>query len=189
MSQGYPYHGNSPKWKMGSLQASTCGSEVDVELVSVGVGSGYEGGQSDDASSICELPALPQAMPVQPWVVLRVLPGQVDLYFQLRGSEVIKEAWQEELDHVLEAITSILQQSCHRTNQWLLMKEMLDTRTCSPYLMSQSASEAWVEDVVAQHSRGEIFRAQEFHCDLVDSFNITPHWRIKDMKGAPGVLL
>ena len=184
VSLGYP-HDTFPMVRV----ESTCGSEVDVELAMVEVGSGYEGGLSaDDTSSLCDLPAkgsptLPEAMAVQPWVVLRVLPSQVDVYFQLHGSEIVSEAWQAELDRLLHEVISALKRSCHRTNQWLLMRDMLETRTCSPYLLSQSASEAWVEEVVLQHNRTETFRAQEFKCDLVYRFNITPHWRIREMRG------
>lgn len=185
VSLGYPLD-TFPKVKV----AGTCGSEMDVELaMDTDMGSGYEGGQSaDDASSVCDLPAkaspiLPEAMAVQPWVVLRVLHGQVDVYFQLCSSELVVEAWQAELGVLLNEVTSALKQSCHRTNQWLLMKDMLETRTCSPFLLSQSASEVWVEEVVLQHNRTETFRAQEFKCDLVYRFNITPHWRIREMRG------
>lgn len=185
MSSGYTYD-YSPRSKVSSLQAS---SELDVDLANVEVCSGYEGGLSDDASSISEMlmmkssPGISVTLDSQAWIVLRVLSNQVDLYFQLRGSEPIEESVESELRGMCEQVLSVIRQSCHRTNQWLLMKAMLDTRTCSPYLLSKSASEAWVEEVVLQQGRPESFRAQEFMCDLVHRNFITPHWRIRDMRG------
>ena len=39
-------------------------------------------------------------------------------------------------------------EACHRANQLLLLRDMLDTRQCSPLLLPESPSEAWVENVV-----------------------------------------
>ncbi len=75
---------------------------------------------------------------------------------------------------------------CHCTNQWFLLKELLDTRMCSPYLLSESASEAWVDEVVNKHEgtgskdTRELFRGQEFMCDQQWKIHITPHWRLKE---------
>ena len=168
LSSGYPLE----RFHVASFQPSLCGSDGDVE-----VGSGYEGGLSD--SSFSEIKASPDAMATQAWLVLRVLSGQVGVYFQCRICEGVEGTQRGVCDQVIKA----LKLSCHRTNQWLLMKDMLETHICSPYLLSESASEAWVEEVVLQQTRAELFRAQEFKCDLVHSFHITPHWRIKERKG------
>lgn len=204
MSSGYHPQPNEPspqlpQFRVSSLQASACGSELDVELATVEVSStsGYEAGLSDDASSMLSDKVLLKGSPTPPllcvgaesraWLVVRVLPGQVEVYFQLRSCDLRKmeEGVWSELRGVCDMLVGALCQSCHRTNQWLLMKEMLDMHTCSPYLLSQSAPEAWVEEVVLQQGRQDTFRAQEFMCELVHSFHITPHWRIKDMKGKP----
>ena len=180
------------KTKMSSVQTSIAGSELDMELASVEVGSGYEGGLSDDASSMSELiqmkssPAVCVSVGCEAWVLLRVVSNQVDLYFQLRSCQEVEEAVRAELRVVCDQVVASVQYSCRRTNQWLLMKSMLDTRVCSPYLLSESASEAWVEEVVLQQARTESFRAQEFMCELVHRNFITPHWRIRDMKGKGG---
>lgn len=176
MSSGYSYD-LFPKGRVLSLQASACGSEVD------GLSSGYEGGQSDDASSIPGLVSPSYSMATKSWMLLRVLPTSIHVYFQLRHCEGLEGVWSE-LGNVREQLIKVLKESCHRTNQWLLMKDMLETHTCSPYLLSGSASEAWVENVVEQQDEtSKPFRAQEFMCDLVYSFHITPHWRIKDLRG------
>ena len=196
MSSGYPNQLSSqlPHFPVSSLQASAHGSELDVELATVEVSStsGYEAGLSDDASSMVSDKPLLQAAPQlcegvesRAWLVVRVLPGQVEVYFQLRRCQQCQMeggVWSE-LRSVCDDLVQALEQSCHRTNQWLLMKDMLETHHCSPYLLSQSAPEAWVEEVVLQQGRHDTFRAQEFMCELVYSFHITPHWRIKDMKG------
>lgn len=181
MSSGYACD-HSPKFLVPSLQASVCGSE-DLSTVDI---SGYEAG-SDDESSLSEVE---KCSPVastesQAWVVLRVLSNQVDLYFQLRSSEQLEEQVWAELREVCDVVLRNVHKCSHRTNQWLLMKAMLDTRVCSPYLLSESASEAWVEEaaLLQQQGRRESFRAQEFMCDLVHRNFITPHWRIRDMKG------
>ena len=74
---------------------------------------------------------------------------------------------------------------CRYTNQWFLLKEMLESRSCHPLLLPESPSEAWVEEVV-QHrllaSGSEGFRAQEFQCQLVWKHHITLHQRLKTMK-------
>ena len=187
MSSGYAQN-CSPKFRVPSMQASRCGSEADVELATLEVGSGYEGEVSDDASSVSEVlamkpsPGLTATMTAHAWIVLRVLSNQVDLYFQLRHCEPVEEGVRTELREVCEQVMNALQHGCHRTNQWLLMKSMLETRTCSPYLLSESASEAWVEEVVQQQGRPEPFRAQEFMCELMHRNFITPHWRIRERR-------
>lgn len=86
-------------------------------------------------------------------------------------------------DHVVEEI----HQTCHKTNQWYLLKDMLDTRMCSPLLLPESAPEAWVDKIQLPGDRqggqgGEGFQPQEFQCKLQWRKHITPHWRLKAMK-------
>ena len=190
-----------PQFRVSALQTATSAAsgsqDLDVQLATVEVSStsGYEAGLSDDASScvsdrllIKRSPAAPQlgeGVKEKVWLVVRVLTGQVEVYFQLRSCEqwrVEEEVWSK-IRGVCDALVEAVRHSCHRTNQWLLLKDMLDTHSCSPYLLSQSAPEAWVEEVVLQQGRHDTFRAQEFMCDQVFNFHITPHWRIKDMKG------
>lgn len=164
---------------------SQCCSEADL----IEVGSGYEAGLSNDnTSSLSEVrvgPRLSQvcmAMEGRAWMLLRVLSGTVSIYFQVRSSHQLEEPFLQELYDVYEQVYKEVELTCHHTNQWFLLKDMLETRMCSPYLLLESASEAWVEGVVHQQARGEPFRAQEFMCSLVHSYHITPHWRVKDMK-------
>ena len=188
LSSGYPI-GHAPKPTSPGQVTSVCGSESDVACLHVTeVGSGYEGGQSEDTTSVSEAikGSLSQVLGVvetKAWIVLRVLSNQVDLYFQLRSSEQVDETVLLDLKTVCDQVLETVKLICHRTNQWFLLKDMLDTHICSPYLLPESASEAWVEKVVQQQGRTEPFTAQEFMCDLYHSFHITPHWRIKEQKG------
>ena len=192
LSSGYPI-GYAPVSNITVPPASNCGSEVDVrtEVVTTEVGSGYEAGQSDDTSSTSEgmkvsISKVLQGMETQAWMVLRILSSKVDIYFQFRSSKEVKEVILSDLKGIYDQVLGGVKRTCHRTNQWFLLKEMLETHACSPYLLLESASEAWVEEVVRQQGKAEPFGAQEFMCDLVHSFYITPHSRVKERKGEAG---
>ena len=49
---------------------------------------------------------------------------------------------------LINKLSDRVKQACHHTNQWLLLRNMLETRLCSPLLLPESPSEAWVEEVV-----------------------------------------
>lgn len=122
------------------------------------------------------------------WLVLRILPQQVDLYFQLQSSRQGAERALTKLRQLCKHVETSVAKTCHRTNQWFLLRDMLETKKCSPYLMSVSASEAWVNTVVKQEERlfmfGQqmMFEAEEFKCEQMWKTHITPHWRLKAMK-------
>lgn len=119
------------------------------------------------------------------WLVLRILPQKVDLYFQLQSSRQGVERALTKLKQLCEQVESSVAKTCHQTNQWFLLRDMLETRKCSPYLMSVSASEAWVNTVVKQEEKlsGQmVFDAEEFRCEQMWKTHITPHWRLKAMK-------
>ncbi len=119
------------------------------------------------------------------WLVLRILPQKVDLYFQLQNSRQGVEKALTKLRQLCEQVKGSVARTCHQTNQWFLLRDMLETKKCSPYLMSMSASEAWVNTVVKQEEKltGQmIFEAEEFRCEQMWKTHITPHWRLKAMK-------
>ena len=119
------------------------------------------------------------------WLVLRILPQHVDLYFQLQSSRQGAERALMKLKQLCKQVETSVDKTCHRTNQWFLLRDMLETRKCSPYLMSVSASEAWVNTVVKQEEKliGQtMFVAEEFKCEQMWKTHITPHWRLKAMK-------
>lgn len=119
------------------------------------------------------------------WLVLRILPQRVDLYFQLQSSRQGAERVLTKLKQLCEQVKMSVAKTCHQTNQWFLLRDMLETRKCSPYLMSVSASEAWVNTVVKQEEKltGQMmFEAEEFKCEQMWKTHITPHWRLKAMK-------
>ena len=119
------------------------------------------------------------------WLVLRILPQKVDLYFQLQSSRQGVERTLAKLRQLCEQVKGSVAKTCHQTNQWFLLRDMLETKKCSPYLMSVSASEAWVNTVVKQEEKltGQMmFDAEEFRCEQMWKTHITPHWRLKAMK-------
>ena len=119
------------------------------------------------------------------WLVLRILPQKVDLYFQLQSSRQGVGRTLAKLRQLCEQVKGSVAKTCHQTNQWFLLKDMLETKKCSPYLMSVSASEAWVNTVVKQEEKltGQMmFDAEEFRCEQMWKTHITPHWRLKAMK-------
>ena len=119
------------------------------------------------------------------WLVLRILPQKVDLYFQLQNSRQGVERTLVKLRQLCEQVKGSVAKTCHQTNQWFLLRDMLETKKCSPYLMSVSASEAWVNTVVKQEEKltGQMmFDAEEFRCEQMWKTHITPHWRLKAMK-------
>lgn len=183
LSSGYPF-GHSPKPIPIQLH-SNLGSSEDLLLK---IASGCV---SDNVSMMSSVAVKESSrgsrLESKAWMVLRVLSGKVELYSQLSHSGQTESSDLSELRGVCEELLAVVRDSCRRTNQWFLMKEMLDTHKCSPLLLSESASEAWVEKVVVQQqqqSRGaEPFRAEQFMCDLVYSTNITPNWRVREMKG------
>ena len=97
----------------------------------------------------------------------------------------------EKFRMLCERVGEEVRQTCHRTNQWLLLQDMLHTRMCSPLLLPESASEAWVDEIVLrrEHSPETSFRPQEFQCQLMWKMHITPHWRLKAMKSASTCLI
>ncbi len=101
---------------------------------------------------------------------------------QIRSSR--PEVDPSELTVLCDNLAAAVSRVCHRTNQWYLLRDLLATRVCSPYLLPESASEAWVDEVVSKHDRPkenrELFRGQEFMCDLQWKRHITPHWRLMD---------
>ena len=191
-SSGYPV-GRILHPNCSSLLTSP--SVSDMELIEVG--SGYEAGQSDDNNSCCRsdegvlrttFSDMCVGMEGRAWVLVRVLSGTVAIYLQVRSSQVLGDMVLQELHDVYDQVYKGVELICHRTNQWFLLKDMLERHVCSPYLLLESASEAWVEGVVQLQGRGETFRSQEFMCELVHSCHITPHLRIKEMKGILTVL-
>lgn len=119
------------------------------------------------------------------WLVLRILPQKVDLYFQLQSSRQGVERALAKLKQLCEQVKGSVAKTCHQTNQWFLLRDMLETKKCSPYLMSVSASEAWVNTVVKHEEKltGQMmFDAEEFRCEQMWKTHITPHWRLKAMK-------
>ena len=58
------------------------------------------------------------------------------------------------LDPLLTALREKAREACHRANQLLLLRDMLETRQCSHLLLPEGLSEAWVENVV--HKRVSI---------------------------------
>lgn len=118
------------------------------------------------------------------WLVLRILPQKVELYFQLQSSRQGTEKLLPKLKQLCEQVEISIVKTCHQTNQWFLLRDMLETRKCSPYLMSESASEAWVNTVVKQEDKHRqlLFDPEEFRCEQMWKTHITPHWRLKTMK-------
>ena len=146
-------------------------------------GSGYEAGLSSGESMLEEKGGRSPVCVVMEggvWIILRVLAGTVSIYFQVRNSRQLGSEVMQELYEVYEQVFVKVQKTCHRSNQWFLLKDMLEIHSCSPYLLLESGSEAWVEG--HQHSRVEPFRPQEFACELVHSNHITLHCRLKEMK-------
>ena len=107
------------------------------------------------------------------WLVLRILPQKVVLYFQLQSSRQGAEKVLAKLKQLCEQVKDSVAKTCHETNQWFLLRDMLESKKCSPYLMSVSASEAWVNTVVKQEDK---FSPEEFKCELMWKTHITPHW-------------
>ena len=183
---------SASRLKVLSLPSSKDGSDRDIHYEDIAdVSSGYEAGCSAD-SLLFDVKdgaghVLPEGLETPVWMVLRVMSHQVDVYFQIRSSKCVDERILSELEGRCDQLKMAVEQTCYHTNQWYLLKDMFETHMCSPYLLSESASEAWVEKVVEHQGTSEPFRAQEFMCDLVHSFHITPHWRIKDMKGWCGL--
>ena len=72
-------------------------------------------------------------------------------------------------------------ESCHRANQLLLLRDMLETRQCSHLLLPESLSEAWVENVVhkriltALTVRVEIFSLQS---KIILSIKVLKHFHL-----------
>jgi len=179
-STGYPRgHTHTIQSHTSSQLSSQNSSRLDLTEE----GSGYEAGLSSGESVSEEKGGVSPvcvAMGGGVWIILRVLAGTVTIYFQVRNSQQLRSEVMEELYEVYEQVCMRVQKTCHHSNQWFLLKDMLDTHSCSPYLLLESGSEAWVEG--HQHSRVEPFRPQEFACELVHSNHITLHCRIKEMK-------
>lgn len=176
-------HAPPPGHMTSSQISSRSGSQQDL----IEVGSGYEAGLSS-ASSLSEVKEeegvasghVCVAMEGVMWIILRVLAGTVTIYFQVRNSRQLGSEVMGELYDIYEQVSERVKHTCHRTNQWFLLKDMLNTRMCSPYLLLEAGSEAWVQG--HQHTRAEPFRSEEFSCDLVHNCHITPHPRVKEMK-------
>ena len=181
-SSGYPTS-FTPDLKSVSHPTSTFGSVASMES------SGYEASKSCSVSSVSEsLSGVTLERTDGFWLILRVLPHQADLYFQIRGSLSTVAEQLGKLEGLCREVEEAVKKKCHETNQWFLLKAMLDTRMCSPYLLPVSASEAWVDEVVqkAVDQQGrlsrEMFKPQEFMCELQWKRHITPHWRVTAMK-------
>ena len=108
-------------------------------------------------------------------------------FFLFRSSQQSSASLQPRINTLCDCVREEVERTCNRTNQWFLLCDMLETRNCSPYLLAESSSMAWVEETVQQkqgvagHTPSE-FRPQEFHCELQWRKHITPHWRLKAMK-------
>ena len=105
----------------------------------------------------------------------------------------VRSSWQEvgtqlnQFHKLCDSVVKEVHQVCHRTNQWFLLKDMLETRMCSPLLLPESAPEAWVDEIVSKQVRegsqgGEVFRPMEFECQQQWKKHITPNWRLKAMR-------
>ena len=182
-STGYPM-GHAPF--PGHMTSSQISSQSTSQQDLVEVGSGYEAGLSS-ASSLSEVKEeggasahICVAMEGVMWIIVRALAGTVTIYFHIRNSRQLGSEVMGELYDIYEQVSNHVESTCRRTNQWFLLKDMLNTRTCSPYLLLEAGSEAWVEG--HQHSRTDPFRSEEFACELVHNCHITPHPRVKEMK-------
>ena len=162
-----------------------------LSLSRADVNNGYEASESCSISSISEASRKVKVGERIDdnvkgfWLVLRILPQKVELYFQLQSSREGSENVLTKLQQLCEQVKSSVAKTCHQTNQWFLLRDMLETRKCSPYLMSESASDAWVNTVVKQDdktSQPVVFDAEEFRCELMWKTHVTPHWRLKALK-------
>ena len=197
LSSGYP-RGHTPKTSRGPSEPGSAMASVDGSVMSlVDSGSGYDASQSCSVSSLSEVAgsSVRRASDWEEnefWMILRPFADLVEICFQFRSSQSDIDNGLSELLTLCEQLERGVAHMCHRTNQWFLLKDMLDTRMCSPYLLSVSASEAWVDEVVSKQANEggmlrleesrEGFRGQQFMCDLQWKRHITPHWRLKAMK-------
>ena len=200
LSSGYP-RGHAPKMSRGPSEPGSVMASADGSVISlVNSGSGYDASQSCSVSSLSE--AVGSSVrgvsgwgKNEFWMILRPFSDLVEICFQFRSSRRDVDNDLSELRTLCEHLERGVAHMCHRTNQWFLLKDMLDTRMCSPYLLSVSASEAWVDEVVSKQVNDggvsrldesrEGFRGQQFMCGLQWSRHITPHWRLKAMKSKP----
>jgi hypothetical protein len=113
------------------------------------------------------------------------------VHFSYRHSVPDLEGCLAKLHPLITTLRERARESCHRANQLLLLRDMLETRQCSHLLLPESLSEAWVENVVHKRMPSlmegggcgpEGFSPQQFRCDLQWSKHITPHYRLKSMK-------
>ena len=178
----------TPTLDIPSGPTSTFGSQLSLGRADVN--NGYEASESCSISSISEASRKVKVGENISddmkgfWLVLRILPQTVDLYFQLQSSREGSENVLVKLQQLCEQVKTSVAKTCHQTNQWFLLRDMLETRKCSPYLMSESASEAWVNTVVKQDDKtGQlVFEPEEFKCELMWKTHVTPHWRLKALK-------
>ena len=49
---------------------------------------------------------------------------------------------------LIDELREAAREACHRVNQLLLLRDMLETRQCLNLLLPESRPEAWVENVV-----------------------------------------
>ena len=165
-----------------SSQPDSAGVSMEGSRESL-VGSGYDASESCSVSSVSLDVCGGATQDVDVWIILRPLPELVEVCLQVRSSH----PWVDVgvLSQLCGSVEVGVASVCHRTNQWFLLKELLATRVCSPYLLSESPSEAWVDEVVSKHEgvsskeSREMFRGQEFMCNLKWKRHITPHWRLK----------
>ena len=121
-------------------------------------------------------------------ILLMVLwPVPLPALFPFRSSCQEVAVQLNQFHKLCDSVVEEVHQVCHRTNQWFLLKDMLETRMCSPLLLPESAPEAWVDEIVSKQVRegsqgGEVFRPMEFECKQQWKKHITPNWRLKVMK-------
>ena len=70
------------------------------------------------------------------------------VHFSYRHSVPDLEGCLAKLHPLITTLRERARESCHRANQLLLLRDMLETRQCSHLLLPESLSEAWVENVV-----------------------------------------
>ena len=214
LSTGYPT-GHVPMLDLSSrhtpmLDVPSEPTSASSSMISI---SKPENNDSYDASDSCSVSSISEAGRKDKtrdeigdnvkgfWLVLRILPQKVDLYFQLQSSRQGAERALAKLKQLCEHVNTSVAKTCHQTNQWFLLRDMLETRKCSPYLMSVSASDSWVNTVVKQEEKlmvvkqeeklmGQMmFDAEEFKCGQMWKTHITPHWRLKAMKSEGNFIL
>lgn len=116
------------------------------------------------------------------WLVLRVLIQRshqyVQLYFQRRSCFDWPKKAIEFHKNVYESVKKAVIQANRRVNQWYLLKELLDTRTCHSLLIPESESEAWVEGTLGGGEDSSSQLSRDYGCACVWSHQFKPYWRL-----------